>query len=151
MERTLVMLKPDSVERRLLGQILARFEDKGLRVVGLKMIQMDRALAERFYAEHQGRDFYEPLLAFMTSAPCVPMVLEGAAAVRVVRAMLGPTAGTEAPPGTIRGDFGLSSRLNLVHASDRPESAVREIDLIFRAAELFDYEMADGRWIVPPT
>ena len=149
-ERTLVILKPDCVQRRLLGRILARFEDKGLRVVALKMLHMDGALAERLYGIHKGQHFYEPLLAFMTSSPCVAVVIEGASAIPVVRAMLGATAGTEATPGTIRGDFGLSSRLNLAHASDGTGTALREIDIIFRADELFDYELATGRWVVPP-
>ena len=150
MERTLVILKPDSVQRRLVGRILARFEEKGLRLVALKLLWMDRLLAERLYAVHKGRDFYEPLLAFMTSSPCVALVLEGPSAIAVVRGMLGPTAGTEAPPGTIRGDFGLSSRLNLTHGSDSPESAQREIGILFQPAELLSYELANGHWVVPP-
>jgi nucleoside-diphosphate kinase len=149
MERTLIILKPDAVQRRLLGRILARFEDKGLRLVGLKMMHLDRPLAEQLYGVHKGQHFYEPLLAFMTSVPCLALVLEGPSAIAVVRAMLGPTAGTEAAAGTIRGDFGMSSRLNLVHASDSPESAAREINIIFQPGELFDYELATGRWVVP--
>ncbi len=150
MDRTLVILKPDCVQRRLAGRVLARFEDKGLRISALKMLKMDRALAERLYAVHKGRDFYEPLLAFMTSSPSIALVIEGPSAIQVVRGMLGPTAGTEAAPGTIRGDFGLSSRLNLVHASDSSESAAREIDILFQPAELLNYELANGRWVVPP-
>jgi nucleoside-diphosphate kinase len=149
MERTLAILKPDCVQRRLIGRVLSRFEDKGLRLVALKMLHMDRALAERLYAVHKGRDFYEPLLAFMTSSPCVALVLEGPSGIAVIRGMLGSTAGTEAAPGTIRGDFGLSSRLNLVHASDSPDSAAREIGCLFRADELHDYELASGSWVVP--
>jgi nucleoside-diphosphate kinase len=151
MERTLVILKPDCVQRRLVGRILARFEDKGLRIVAMKLLKLDRPLAERLYSVHKGRDFYEPLMAFMTSSPCIPLIVEGPAAIQVVRAMLGPTAGTEAAPGTIRGDFGLSSRLNLVHASDSPESATREIEILFQPAEQLDYELANGRWVVPPS
>jgi nucleoside-diphosphate kinase len=150
MERTLVILKPDCLQRRLLGRILARFEDKGLRWVGLKMLRLDRPLAEQLYGVHKGQHFYEPLLAFMMSSPCVALVLEGPSAIAVVRAMLGPTAGTDAPAGTIRGDFGMSSRLNLVHASDSPENAAREIGIIFQPNELFDYELSSGRWVVPP-
>jgi nucleoside-diphosphate kinase len=150
MERTLAILKPDCVQRRLVGRVLGRFEDKGLRLIALKMLRMDRALAERLYAVHKGRSFYEPLLGFMTSSPCVALVLEGPLGISVVRGMLGPTAGTEAAPGTIRGDFGLSSRLNLVHASDSPESAAREIDCLFSPHELHDYNLAIGDWIVPP-
>ena len=150
MERTLVIVKPDAVQRRLIGRLLARFEDKGLRIVGLKMLHLDRPIAERLYAVHRGRDFYEPLIQFMTSAPCVPVVVEGASAIRVVRGMLGPTAGADAPPGTIRGDFGLSSRLNLVHASDSAESAAHEIDILFRPAELLSYALTGSEWVVPP-
>ena len=149
MERTLGILKPDCVQRRLAGRILARFEDKGLRIIAVKMLKMDRPLAERLYAVHKGRDFYEPLVAFMTSSPCIALVIEGSSAIPVVRGMLGPTAGTEAPPGTIRGDFGLSSRFNLVHASDSQESATREIATIFQSFELVDYELANGHWVVP--
>jgi nucleoside-diphosphate kinase len=150
MQQTLVILKPDCVQRRLVGRILSRLEDKGIRLVAMKLIQMDRPLAERLYSVHKGRDFYEPLLAFMTSSPCVALVVEGPTVIAVVRGMLGPTAGTEAPPGTIRGDFGLSARLNLIHASDSPESAAREIGILFQATELLQYELAIGGWIVPP-
>ena len=149
MEQTLVILKPDALQRRLVGRVLARFEQKGLRLVGLKLLWLDRALAERLYEVHQGKDFYEPLLEFMTAAPCVALVVEGPSAILVVRRMLGATASTEAEPGTIRGDFGLSARLNLVHASDGPESAGREIGLLFGPEELHDYELAAADWIVP--
>ena len=149
MDRTLVIVKPDCVQRRLVGRVLARLEDKGLKIVALKMIQMDLPLAERLYSVHKGRDFYEPLLAFMTSSPAIALVLEGPSVIPVVRGMLGPTAGTEALPGTIRGDFGLSSRLNLLHASDSPESAAREIGILFQPSELLSYEFASGRWVVP--
>jgi nucleoside-diphosphate kinase len=149
MERTLAILKPDCVQRSLVGRILGRFEDKGLRLTALKMLQMDRPLAERLYAVHNGRDFYEPLLGFMTSSPCIALVLDGPSAIAVVRGMLGPTAGTDASPGTIRGDFGLSSRLNLVHASDSSDSALREIGCLFQPSELHEYDLAIGRWIVP--
>ena len=150
MERSLVILKPDCVQRRLIGRVLARFEDKALRIVGMKMVYMDRAVAERLYEVHKGRPFYEPLLKFVTSSPSVVMAIEGESAIKVVRSMLGPTAGSDAPPGTIRGDFALSARLNLTHASDSPESAAREIPIFFSAAELFDYQIADDHWVVPP-
>lgn len=142
MQRTLVLLKPDSVQRRLVGRILSRFEDKGLRIVGLKLQWFSRELAEQLYAVHRGKDFYQPLLDFMTRSPALAMVLEGPDAILVVREMLGSTAATQAKPGTIRGDFGLSSRLNLVHASDSPESAERESAILFTAAELYDYALA---------
>ena len=150
MERTLVILKPDCVQRRLIGRVLARFEDKGLHMVGMKMLHLDRPLAERLYEVHKGQPFYEPLLTFVTASPCVVLVIEGESAIQVVRGMLGPTAGTEAPPGTIRGDFALSARLNLTHASDSPESAAREVPLFFSATELLDYRIADDHWVVPP-
>jgi nucleoside-diphosphate kinase len=139
------------VQRSLLGRILARFEEKGLRIVALKMLQMDRLLAQRLYAVHEGQPFYEPLLAFMTSSPSVALVLEGPSAIAVVRGMLAPTAAAAAAPGTIRGDFGLSSRHNLAHASDSSESATRELGIIFQAHELFDYELAARPWVVPRT
>lgn len=147
MEQTLVILKPDALERRLLGRIVARFEDKGLKIVAMKMVRVSRELAERHYGEHEGKPFYEPLLAFITSAPVVPMVLEGPGAVAAVRAMLGPTHGAEAAPGTVRGDFGLSNRHNLVHGSDSSESAEREIALFFQPGELLDYDLSDAHWV----
>lgn len=133
---TFVLIKPDAVRRGLVGEILSRFERKGLRIRGLKMLKMSRELAERLYEAHRGKDFYGPLVDFMTSGPVVAVVLEGESAVEVVRTMIGPTDGTKAPPGTIRGDYSLSTRENLVHASDSRESAEREIKLFFREDEL---------------
>lgn len=133
---TLVLIKPDAVRRGLVGEIIARFEKKGLRIRGLKMLKMTRDLAENLYEAHRGREFYNPLIEFMTSGPVVAMVLEGESVVEVVRAMIGPTDGTKAPPGTIRGDYSLSNRENLVHASDSYESAQREIKLFFREDEI---------------
>lgn len=146
-ERTLVILKPDAVQRQLVGQILARFEAKGLKLVGLKMCRLTKELAERQYAPHQGKHFYEPLLRFMTAGPVVMTVLEGKDAVDVVRAMMGPTFGPDAPAGTIRGDFGLSKRFNLLHGSDSPAAARKEIELFFRPEELLDYELHGFPWI----
>ena len=146
MERTLVMLKPDAVHRALVGRILARLEEKGLKIVALKMARIDRRLAERHYAPHKGKDFYEPLLRFVTSGPMVFLVLEGKGAVAVVRKMLGATFGPAADAGTIRGDFAVSNRFNLVHGSDSPESAAQEIALFFRPEELIDWEPAAWRW-----
>ncbi|MDX6326105.1 MAG: nucleoside-diphosphate kinase [Nocardioidaceae bacterium] len=131
--RTLVLLKPDAVRRGLVGRILARFEEKGLRVAALEQRTIDAALADRHYAEHVERDFYPPLREFVTSGPLVAMVLEGEEAVEVVRALNGATDGRKAAPGTIRGDFSLSNRENLVHGSDSAESAAREIALWFPA------------------
>jgi len=130
-QRTLVLLKPDAVRRRLAGEILSRFEAKGLAVVAMELRTIDGEQADRHYAEHVDRDFYPPLRAFITSGPLVALVLEGDEAIEVVRAINGATDGRKAAPGTIRGDFSLSNRENLVHASDSPESAAREIGLWF--------------------
>jgi nucleoside-diphosphate kinase len=143
LEQTLVILKPDCVGRRLVGRVIGRLEDKGLQIAGLKMMRMDRPLAETMYAEHEGKEFYEPLLRFMTGGPVVMMVVRGKDAVGVVRALLGPTFGPDAPPGTLRGDFGMSKRFNLVHGSDSPESARRELSLFFEPDELLDEDPAD--------
>ena len=147
MERTLVMLKPDAVQRGFIGRILARFEAKGLKIVALKMALVDRALAERHYAPHKGKDFYEPLLRFVTSGPMVFLVLEGKGAVAVVRKMMGATFGPNAEPGTVRGDFGLSNRFNLIHGSDAPDVSEREIALFFRPEELIDWQPAAQPWV----
>jgi nucleoside-diphosphate kinase len=130
-QRTLVLFKPDAVRRGLVGQILARFEAKGLTVAALELRTIDAALADRHYAEHVEKDFYPPLREFVTSGPLVAAVLEGDEAVEVVRAINGATDGRKAAPGTIRGDLSLSNRENLVHGSDSPESAAREIALGF--------------------
>ena len=147
MERTLVVLKPDAVQRGLAGRILARFEAKGLKLVALKMARMDRALAERYCAPHKGKDFYEPLIRFVTGGPLVFAVLEGKGAVAVVRKMIGATFGPAAEPGTIRGDFGMSNRFNLIHGSDAPDAAEREIGLFFRPGELIDWQAAAQPWV----
>jgi nucleoside-diphosphate kinase len=147
LERTVVLLKPDAVQRGLVGRLVARFEEKGLKIVALKMARVSRALAERHYAAHQGKDFYEPLLRFVTSGPMVLAVLEGKGAVAVVRKMMGATFGANAEPGTLRGDFGLSNRFNLVHGSDSPEAAEREMALFFRPEELIDWQPAAWPWI----
>jgi nucleoside-diphosphate kinase len=147
MERTLVIFKPDALNRRLVGSILARFEAKGLRIAALKLMRVDRALAERHYAEHKGKPFFEALIQFITSAPVVVGVLEGNEAITVVRTMLGVTNGAAAAPGTVRGDFSISRQNNLVHGSDGPEASEREIALWFRPGELFDYQLAGSEWI----
>jgi nucleoside-diphosphate kinase len=146
MQRTLVLCKPDAVHRRLIGAIVQRLEQKGLRLVAAKLLRADRALAERHYAVHAGKPFYESLLHFITSGPTLAMVWEGREAVQVVRTMLGPTDGSKAPPGTIRGDFALSVQNNLVHASDSPETAEYEIALWFRPEEIVAWEPCDVRW-----
>lgn len=145
MDRTLILLKPDCVQRRLCGRVLGRFEDKGLRVVGLKLMQISQELAARHYEAHKERKFYPGLVKFMTSAPVVALVLEGPKAVEVCRKMMGATFGMNAEPGTIRGDFGVSNQFNLVHGSDSAEAAAREIELFFPRGEgLLEYRTADA-------
>lgn len=138
-ERTLILIKPDAVQRRLSGRILNRLEDKGLKVVGLKLLRITPELSKRHYAEHVERPFYPDLEQFITSAPVVAICLEGPNAITVTRTLMGPTNGQQAPPGTIRGDFGLSKSRNLIHGSDSPAAAEREIPLYFRPEELHSY------------
>jgi len=147
-ERTLIVLKPDAVQRQLAGRIIERFERKGLKIVGLKMLRVSPDLARRMYSVHEGKDFYAPLVEFITASPVVAIVLEGPGAIGVCRSLMGPTFGPDAPAGTIRGDFGMSRRYNLIHGSDSPASAAREIPLYFQPGELVDYDLAGGRWIV---
>lgn len=147
MQRTLVLLKPDCVQRRLVGALIERFERKGLKLVAMKLVQASRELAERHYAVHKGKPFYESLLSFLTSGPTVALVWEGREAVAVVREMMGKTDGAKAPPGTIRGDHGLSIQNNLIHGSDSAENAATEISLWFSAAELVSWEPADASWV----
>jgi nucleoside-diphosphate kinase len=147
MQYTLIIFKPDCVQRRLVGQILARFESKGLQVVALKLIQVSRTLAEKHYAEHQGKPFFNGLIDFITGGPVVVGVVAGNEAVAVVRTMLGATNGATAAPGTVRGDFAISKQNNLVHGSDGPESAAREIALWFKPEELVDYQIEGSRWV----
>jgi nucleoside-diphosphate kinase len=147
MQRTLVLLKPDCVHRRLVGSVLQRFEQKGLRLVALKLVQAGRDLAEKHYAVHKGKPFYESLLSFLTAGPTVAVVLEGREAVATVRNLMGPTDGTKAPPGTIRGDHAISVQNNLVHGSDSPENAALEIALWFRPEELLAYQPVDQPWV----
>jgi nucleoside-diphosphate kinase len=148
MERTLIIFKPDAMHRALVGRILARFEDKGLRIAALKLQQSPRSLVEKHYAVHRERPFYASLVEFMTSGPVIVGVLEGPKAITVVRNMLGATDGRDAAPGTIRGDFGLDKQYNLVHASDGPETARMEIELFFKPEELVSYTRAGDRWVV---
>ena len=147
MQQTLILLKPDAVQRRLVGTITDRFERKGLRLVGLKLVQASRELAEKHYAVHKGKSFYESLLGFLTSGPTVAMVWEGREAVAVGRNLMGVTDGAKAPPGTVRGDFALSVQNNLVHGSDSPENAAAEIALWFRPDELVSYQPTDAAWV----
>ena len=147
MERTLIIIKPDGVQRALVGDVIKRFEQRGLRLAGLKLIQIPRALAEEHYAEHKGKGFYEGTVTYMTSAPVVVMVLEGPDAVAASRATMGATNPLNAAPGTIRADFGLNISRNLVHGSDKPETAEREIKLYFQPAELLSYARAGDTWL----
>ena len=150
MERTLVILKPDCVQRRLVGRILRRFEDKGLTIVGMKLLQMSQELAERLYAPHQGKPFYPGLTGYITSGPTVVLVLQGAGCIEITRRMMGATFGYEAAPGTIRGDFGVSKTFNLVHGSDAPEAAETEIAMFFEPDQLLDYRTAGAEWVFRP-
>lgn len=148
MERTLIICKPDCVNRMLVGEVLRRFEQKGLRLVGMKLQQSAKSQVERHYEVHKERPFYQSLVDFMTSGPVVVAVLEGPGAIGVVRNMLGATDGRQAAPGTIRGDFGLDKQFNLVHASDGPETANFEVGLFFKPEELVSYQRASDQWIV---
>ncbi len=148
MERTLIIFKPDCMHRMLVGRILSRFEDKGLRLAAMKLQKSPREQVEKHYAVHRERPFYKDLVGFMTSGPVIVAVLEGPGAIGVVRNLLGATNGREAAPGTIRGDFGLDKQYNLVHASDSPETAAFEINLFFKSEELVSYARAGDTWIV---
>ena len=149
-ERTLVLIKPDGVQRQLVGRILARYEDRGLRLLGLKLVKIDRDLAERHYAAHRGKPFFPGLVEFITSAPLVAAAFDGPNAIAVVRAINGATRPHEAAPGTIRGDFALETAQNIVHASDGPEAAETELALWFAPGELYEYERDIDRWVLAP-
>ncbi len=149
-ERTLVLVKPDGVQRLLVGRILTRYEERGLKLVALKLVSVDRRLADRHYAVHRERPFFRGLVEFITSGPVVALVLEGPDAVAVVRAMNGATRPAQADPGTIRGDLALETAQNLVHASDSPETAEAELALWFRPEELVDYAREVDRWVLAP-
>lgn len=146
MERTLILLKPDCVERRLVGRILSRFEDKGLNVLAMKMIRITPELSKRHYAEHVSKPFYPNLEKFITGGPVVAAILEGLEAIRVVREMLGATSGLKAAAGTIRGDYSSSRQMNLVHASDGPDAARREIEIYFQPHEICSYQPTLTPW-----
>ncbi|MBR5503701.1 MAG: nucleoside-diphosphate kinase [Methanobrevibacter sp.] len=146
-ERSFVMMKPDAVSRRLMGQILSRFEDKGLKIVAMKLRQIDEDLAKEHYGEHAEKPFFGSLVEYITSSPALTMVIEGDDAISVIRKMVGATNPKEADIGTIRGDFGMDTGRNIIHASDAPESAAREIALFFDEEEICDYSMSDNAWI----
>lgn len=147
MERTLVIVKPDGVQRGLIGEVITRFEKRGLRIAALKLIHITPELAERHYAVHKGKPFYPGLISYITSSPVVVMVLEGNGAIEIVRRTMGTTRPAEAAPGTIRADFGLEVGRNLVHGSDGPETAAFEIPLFFRDEEVLSYSRDTDRWI----
>jgi nucleoside-diphosphate kinase len=146
-EKTFAMVKPDGVQRGLVGKIVQRFEERGLKISAMKMMHIPRELAERHYEEHKGKGFYEPLLSYITSGPVVCMVIEGENAVAGVRAMMGKTNPQDAAPGTIRGDFSQVTGRNIVHGSDSPESAKREINLFFNDYEIQKFDKLDEPWL----
>lgn len=148
MERTLVIIKPDAVQRGLIGEIITRLERRGLRLVAMKMIHMSEELARRHYAIHEGKSFFEPLVAYITSAPVVVMVWEGPKAIEIVRRTMGATNPLEAAPGTIRADYALEIGRNLVHGSDGPQTAVTEIELFFSPEEILSWGRDTDRWII---
>ncbi len=147
METTLIILKPDAVQRGLMGRIMTRFEEKGLQVVGAKMMLISPELAQKHYAAHEGKPFYEGLVRFMTSSPVLVLGLRGIGAITICRSMMGATFGSKADPGTIRGDFGVSNSFNLIHGSDSPEAAETECGLFFSDGELLDWDRAQQGWI----
>lgn len=147
MQYALIIIKPDGVHRRLVGRIINRIEEKGLVIVGQKMMVISKELAEANYSVHKGKVFYEPLIEFMTSGPVVAMVVKGVNVATVARKLIGATFGQDAEPGTIRGDYAISNRFNLIHCSDSEESAKREIGLFFKDDELFDYDTVDLNWV----
>jgi nucleoside-diphosphate kinase len=147
MERTLVIVKPDGVQRALVGEIVGRFERRGMKIVAMKMLQVSKALAEQHYAVHKGKFFYDSLVEYITSSPVVVFVLEGNEAIKVVRAMVGSTRPWEAASGTIRGDLAMMGLRNLIHASDAPETAQSEIALWFKAEEITSYTRETDRWV----
>jgi nucleoside-diphosphate kinase len=147
MERSLVLIKPDAIQRGLAGQIVSRLERKGLKIVAMKMLRMDIDLAERHYAIHRGKPFFDGLVDFITSSPLIAIVLQGENAVQLIRQMMGETDPAKASSGTIRGDFGIDVAHNLIHGSDSSENASREIDLFFSAGEILDYDRQLDAWI----
>lgn len=151
METTLIILKPDAVQRGLMGEILSRFERKGLRIVAAKMMLVPKELAQQHYVEHQGKPFYDGLIQFVTSSPVLVLAIRGVNAIAVCRKLIGATNGQKAEPGTIRGDFGMSGGYNMIHGSDGPDSARRELELWFNAGELFDYDKTMEQWAYDPS
>jgi nucleoside-diphosphate kinase len=151
MERTLVFLKPDAIQRCLVGEIISRFENRGLQIVGMKMLQLEEDFVREHYADHEGKPFYEPLVHYVTAGPIVALVISGKNSIQIVRDMMGETFGSESHPGTIRGDYAVSDRYNLVHGSDSPESAREEISRFFSEEELVEQPDTSLRWIYDMT
>ena len=147
MERTLLIIKPDAIQRRLIGRIVNRFEEKGFQIIGMKLARLDEAVIRRHYSAHEGKPFYEPLVRYMSADPVVLVVARAKGAIAVARKMMGATFGSNAEPGTIRGDFAVSNRFNLIHGSDSPEAAAKEISLFFRPEEILDVPDAQEGWI----
>jgi nucleoside-diphosphate kinase len=147
MERSLVLIKPDAIQRGLAGEIIYRLEKKGLKIVAMKMLHMDKNLAQRHYAIHKGKAFFDDLVSFITSSPLIAIVFQGKNAVGIIRQMMGETDPAKALSGTIRGDFGIDIEHNLVHGSDSLENASKEIDLFFSAEEIFSYDRELDTWI----
>ena len=147
MEQTLIILKPDAVQRGLMGKIITRFEEKGLKVVGAKFMQISQELAETHYSDHRDRPFYAGIVSFMTSSPVLVLALEGVGAIAVCRSMMGATFGSQAASGTIRGDYGVSNSFNLIHGSDSPEAAMKELGLFFNDGELINWNRASEGWV----
>ncbi|MCL2608215.1 MAG: nucleoside-diphosphate kinase [Methanomassiliicoccaceae archaeon] len=147
MERTYLMIKPDAVQRGLTGEIFSRFEKKGLKLLAMKFMVISKETAERHYGEHKGKKFYDPLISYITSGPVLAMVWEGEDAVSVCRNMMGKTNPKESAPGTIRGDYGIQTGMNIIHGSDSPESAEREISIFFKADEIVSYSRTSDQWI----
>lgn len=147
MERSLVLIKPDAIQRGLAGELISRLERKGLKIVAMKMLHMDKKLAQRHYAIHKGKAFFNDLVNFITSSPLIAIVFQGKNAVEIIRQMMGETDPTKASSGTIRGDFGIDIGHNLIHGSDSLENASKEIDLFFSAEEIVDYDRELDAWI----
>jgi nucleoside-diphosphate kinase len=147
MDTTLIILKPDAVQRGLMGRIIGRFEDKGLQIVGVKMMKISQQLAATHYEAHKGKKFYEGLVRFMTGSPVLVMAVRGLGAIEICRGMMGATFGSKAAPGTIRGDFGVSNSFNLIHGSDSPEAAKRELGLFFGQGEVLDDPRTIDAWV----
>lgn len=147
MDRTLVIIKPDAVQRRLAGRIITRLEERGLTIVGMKLTELPEALVRKHYAEHEGKPFYEPLVRFMTGDPVIVMAVEGIGCIEIVRAMMGKTFGSQSAPGTIRGDFAVSNRFNLIHGSDSRDAARKELAIFFADGEILDRRPSDIEWV----